>query len=131
MYSLTQHPFSKIYYSSFSGVCLSPCGTHTGPQNVYCEVESVLSIIVAKSIIIYTPNNNKVQQLSRNKFSWLMTQLLNGVVSTFMPTQSIPCSQWAKGAPPAPPDLSFEIQFAIHRTIGWFLWLIWSFSGIP
>lgn len=73
IYSLTQHPFSKSACSGFTGVCLSPCGPHTGPQNLYRDVERFLSIIAAKSVIIYTPNNNKSGSCPRNKFSWLLT----------------------------------------------------------
>lgn len=50
------------------------------------KVERVLSIIAAKSTIIYEVNN-KLGKL-RNRLSSLLTRLLASMLKTFMPTQS-------------------------------------------
>lgn len=67
MCTLTEHPFLKWGCSCLAGVCSSPCGPHTEPRDSYLQVERVLSITAAKSVIVYTPKNNKVQQLSQKQ----------------------------------------------------------------
>lgn len=109
VYSLTQNLFSKSGCRGFAGICSLPCGPHTDPQNLCHIVERVLNIIVAKSIIIYTPNKNKARQLSQK-------QIFPGCwynCWTFMPPWSIPCSQEAKVAPPLPPSLPIWLLLEI------------------
>lgn len=76
MYSLTQHPFSKSGCRGFAVICSWRCGPHTEPLNLCHVVERVLNIIGVK-VSLFTHQITMPGSCPRNKFSWLLIQMLD------------------------------------------------------